>query len=423
MRRVIGIAALLCLAATAHADGLTGHWSGTWTKANDPLPVTVTFEKTREAFAGSFDSDALQVAGIPFRDVTENEGKVRFILQGDRTTAVFDGALAGEALAGTFDEAGVRGAFALTRTPAPPALAKRDVTFANADVTLAGELVLPSSAGKHPAILILHGSGAEGRWASRYLAQKFARAGFVALIFDKRGVGASIGDWREADFEELAADAVAGLRLLASLPEVDPKRVGIYGHSQGGTIAPLVAERAQTLAFVIAAAASGLDLAETEIYSIENSIGVRDLPPAEQQDAKRFVREIVDVAYKGKDRDRLDAMMKTYRGRSWFFEPPPPEHHYWRFSHRIANYRPLDHWRNVGARVLIVFGKHDQRVPARRSMLAISEARSAAGKPTDLSLYDNAGHAFDIVPRSPPDGWPKRVPDYADKLIRWADES
>ena len=79
---------------------------------------------------------------------------------------------------------------------------------------LAGTLVLPATPGKHPAIACLHGSGPEARWANHYLAQKFAEHGIVALIYDKRGVGESSGDWQKATFAELADDAAAGIRFF-----------------------------------------------------------------------------------------------------------------------------------------------------------------------------------------------------------------
>jgi dienelactone hydrolase len=423
LRVLIALACSFGLAASAEAAGLEGTWSGTWTKAGDPLAVTVTFAKTGEKYAGAFEADALQVTGIPFSEVTVAGAKVRFVLAGDATTIVFDGVVKGDVLSGAVAEGATAGTFRLARAQTPTPLQKRDVTFANGGLKLAGELILPPSPGRHPAILFLHGSGAEGRWASRYLAQKFARAGFVALIYDKRGVGQSTGDWRTSGFEELAGDAVAGVRFLAAQPEVDAARIGVYGHSQGGTISPLVAARAGDLAFVIASAASGLDPAEVEIYSIGNSIGLADLPAAERSDAESFVRELVEVAYKGKDRAALDAMTARFRGRDWFFAPPPPGDAYWTISPKVAAYRPQDHWRAVRAPVLLAFGAHDQRVPPQRSIDAIAAALKAGGNPKlTVKISPNAGHAFHIVPQTPPNGWPKRAPDYADTLTGWARE-
>jgi alpha-beta hydrolase superfamily lysophospholipase len=73
------------------------------------------------------------------------------------------------------------------------------------------------------------------------LANAFARRGIAALIYDKRGVGTSTGQWRDAAFAELVGDASAAVEALRSRPQISPDRVGIHGHSQGGTIAPWVA--------------------------------------------------------------------------------------------------------------------------------------------------------------------------------------
>lgn len=426
VRLIAAFVVMAFVAISAHAGELQGQWQGTWTKAGDALPVTVSFEKLGSAHTGTFDSDALQVSGIPFREVTVNGNKVHFVLGGDATTTTFDGAFTGSDLTGTFSEssnsgggAPTPGTFNLKRASIPP-LRTREVTFANGAVTLSGELVLPTAQGRRPAIVFLHGSGAEGRWASRYLASKFARAGFVALVFDKRGVGKSTGDWQKSTFDDLAADAAAGIRFLAEQREVDAGRIGIYGHSQGGTISPLVAQRS-SLAFVIASAAAGLDPAEVEVYSIGNSIGVPALKGKEKADAERFVREIVAVAYHGKNRKALDAMIVDYKDRAWFFTPPAPDHSYWTLSRSIALYRPLDHWRKVAAPVLLVYGAHDERVPPEKSAAAIAAALKKSGNGmVTLKTFPTASHTFHIVPQDPKGGWPKRVSDYADTLTAWA---
>ncbi|MDZ4866636.1 MAG: alpha/beta fold hydrolase [Alphaproteobacteria bacterium] len=421
MRAILIVLASLASIAAAHAAALEGHWAGTWTKAGDALNVTVEFSKANSRYAGSFDSDGLQVAGIPFAGVAMTGNAVRFTLKGDRTTTTFDGSLSNDTIAGTFKDGDVPGTFKLMRATTPPQVETREVTFANGDVTLAGELVLPATPGRYPALMFLHGSGAEGRWANRYLARKFATRGFVALIYDKRGVGASKGDWQSSGFEELAEDAVAGIRFLASHKAVLPERIGIYGHSQGGTISPLVAVRARGAAFLIASAASGLDPAETETYSIENSIGVATLPVTERADARLFVAAIVDVAYRGALYSTLEDVVERFRGRSWFFEPPPRGHSYWSISRRIRLYRPLEFWEQVRAPVFLVFGAHDERVPPQRSADAILAALNSTGnKRVTLRIYPNAEHAFRIVPQDPPGGWSKRVPDYADTLATWA---
>ena len=186
---------------------------------------------------------------------------------GDASTMIFSGRLRGDAITGSFKEGNASGSFSAARSgAAPPPPRQEELTFASGDVMLAGTIFVPPGNGPHPGIVFLHGSGAEGRWASNYLAERFSRCGFAALVFDKRGVGQSGGKWQEAGFEELAADAAAAVSALSSRPYVARGRVDIHAHSQGGTLAPLAA-RMGNPAFVIASAAGGVPMRDMETFS------------------------------------------------------------------------------------------------------------------------------------------------------------
>jgi uncharacterized protein len=404
----------------AQAD-LEGRWSGSWTKSDDALPVTVEFVRTGDAWSGKFDSDALQVAGIPFGSVGVSSGHVHFQVTGDQSTSIFDGQIEGDRISGTFSEGDTKGTFALVRSTVPAVrIQTRDVTFRNGSVTLSGTLLLPATPGRHPAIEFLHGSGPEGRFASRYVAQKFAERGVVSLVYDKRGVGQSTGDWEKAGFDALADDAAAGIRFLEFQSEVDAGRIGIYGHSQGGTIAPLVGVRAGHLHFVIASAAAGISPADVETYSVENSIGITKLPSAERNDARDYVRALIDVAYRGKDREVLNAIATKFKDRDWFFAPPPADNSYWSISRQIAAFNPGEYWRQIKAPVLLVYGAHDERVPPRESADAIQAAIKSGGNGNvTLKMYPNADHTFTIVDPKKENGWPKHELDYAAVLVNW----
>lgn len=416
----VAAAALPPSALAQDAPGLAGRWTGIWSKAGDDLAVVVTFAGAPGAWTATFDSDELQAAAIPFSEVTLKEGKLGLMLRGDASTTAFDGVLVGDIIAGEFTEGGIQGAFQLNRDLTPPAPVRtEEVVFRNGEVSLAGTLLRPAAPGRRPAIVFLHGSGGEGRWASRWLAQRFAAAGFSALIFDKRGVGQSTGDWRQSGFEDLAEDAAAGVRLLRSRPDIDPARIGVYGHSQGGTIAPLAAERAGGLAFVIASAAGGVDPAAMEVYSVANSIGVAGLSAAEAKDARAYVRELVEVAYHGRDRAGLDRMAARFKGRSWYFDPPATDDSYWALSRRIAGYDPAAHWARVRAPVLLLFGARDERVPQSESAAAIRAALARGGEAdVTLRIFPGADHTFRL--KATEGGWPKRAGGYAETMIDWA---
>jgi uncharacterized protein len=415
----IAAAVFVALAVPAAAAGLDGQWAGVWVKDGDGLPVTVKFVATPQGETGSFGSDALQVTGIPFAEVKQDGNKVHWVLRGDASVTEFDGTLKGNRLNGSLTEAGKTGSFSLTRQKqAVTPVESIDVSIQHDGVTLAGTILRPAgqSVKRRPGIVFAHGAGPEGRWANRYLATRFAEASFVALITDKRGVGGSSGDWKTSSLGDLAADAEAGIAFLRGQPGVDPTRIGIFGHSQGGWVAPLVAAQDPKTAFVIASSAGGIGLAETEEYSMGNALGVKQLPQAEATEARAFVHAIVDTAYRGAPYDQLAAKVAPFAQRPWYFDPPPADNYYWSFARKLAAFNPSDTWQKVRAPVLLLYGEDDERIPVEPSLAAITVALKADGHgaPT-TKVFAHVDHTFRVGGT----GWPKRAPGYVEAMIAW----
>ena len=78
------------------------------------------------------------------------------------------------------------------------------------------------------------------------------------LRVDDRGVGGSKGDASQATSEDFAQDVQAGIAYLKTRKEIDPKRIGLVGHSEGGVIAPMVATRSSDVAFIVLMAGTGV---------------------------------------------------------------------------------------------------------------------------------------------------------------------
>jgi len=141
------------------------------------------------------------------------------------------------------------------------------VSFENGidKVTLAGTLTLPESSGPYPAVLLLSGSGGNDRdqliWGHRVflvLADYLTRQGIAVLRYDDRGVGRSTGDYDKGTFEDFKRDALAGVGYLKTRPEIDVKKIGLTGHSEGAVIGPLAASESPDVAFMVLMAAPGL---------------------------------------------------------------------------------------------------------------------------------------------------------------------
>ena len=425
--RLLAAAAAASLPVALHAqDPALGDWQGHWTRAADTLLVTMNIQPgdSSNRYRVTFSSDRLRVTGIPF-SAAEREGccRLQLTLRGDATTMVFDGTVAGDSIIGTFIEAGANGSFALRRGPMNrAALREEEVQFSNGDVRLSGTLVLPSSAPPYPAIVMAHGSGAEGRWANRFLALRFAEAGVAALIFDKRGVGQSTGDWRAAGFEELAADVASGVAMLRARRDIRAQGIGLFGHSQGGTILPIAAAAAGGISFLIASAASAVPTDSAERFSLRNATGFSTLAPEEAAQANQYVEAVVAVAYHGAPRARLDSLAAAFAGKPWSFPLPPPTNHYWEFSRRIAAYDPRAHWKQVKAPVVLMYGSADQRVPPEASVQAIRAALAAAGRdPPAVCIYAGADHTQRV--RRPGDVWPRNAEGYLEDLVGWLREA
>jgi pimeloyl-ACP methyl ester carboxylesterase len=420
---------VVCAACALHARAAAvpeGAWTGQWEREGSTLDVEMTFARDASGYTGSFSSAQLRVVGIPLTNVKYAAPRLTWQIVGDETTSSFEGTVRNDALDGDFREGSASGTFSLVRgTSSGAQLRETDVSFASGAVTLSGTVVSPAGSGPFAGVVFLHGSGAEGRWASRYLAHEFAKRGIVSLIYDKRGVGRSGGDWRTAGFAELVGDATAAVEALRTQSNVDPDRVGLHGHSQGATIAPWVASADPHVAFVAASAAGGVPMEEMEIYSLENSLGVHDMAPAEKELAERFVHAIVATAYEGAPRADLDRVAEEARGHPWAFDPPPPSDDYWTFSRSIAGYDPLEYWRRVTVPVLLLYGDEDERVPPRLSARRIADVYLAARGPRlDVMFFPLADHGYRWRPQTGGRfAWPRTVPDYPARLIDWVVEA
>jgi hypothetical protein len=151
--------------------------------------------------------------------------------------------------------------------PQPYPYLEEEVTYSNAQdaVTLAGTLTLPSAGGPFPAVILISGSGQEDRdetilWHRPFLvlADYLTRRGVAVLRVDDRGVGGSTGDVLGATSADFARDVRAGIGYLQTRRELDPQRLGLIGHSDGGAIACLAAVAANDVAFIVLMAGTGV---------------------------------------------------------------------------------------------------------------------------------------------------------------------
>lgn len=148
----------------------------------------------------------------------------------------------------------------------------KDVTFASDEpgVTLAGTLVWPSGDGPFPAVALVSGSGAQNRDEEIFghrpfhvLADALVRADIAVLRYDDRGVGESTGNFDLATSADFARDARGAVRYLATQDAFAVRELGLIGHSEGGLVAPMVADETSDVQFLVLLAAPAVNGGET----------------------------------------------------------------------------------------------------------------------------------------------------------------
>lgn len=277
-----------------------------------------------------------------------------------------------------------------------------EVTFSNGDISLAGTLLLPSGSGPFPGVVIAHGSGSSDRsnpWTSAY-ADALVKRKIAVLHPDKRGAGASAGNWREATFLDLAGDAVAGLNLLGARPEVDTARIGLIGFSQGGHIVPVAATQSSAVSFVVNVSGSVVPMME--------QIGDELRKMAEQEGfTGDQVETILSIHAHSAQYVLTGENWETYAtalaeakqgpmGGSEVVEgfPTDPDSPTWEFLRTIGNFDPLPYWQAVRVPTLFLYGGRDENVDVYKSADIIEESLTPAGLPYSLLLFRNNGHAL-----------------------------
>ncbi len=417
----------LCIASAHRAQKpLLGHWEGAITQPAGELKVMVDFAAEGDAVKGTFDLPAAAVFHWPLR-ISYASPNVKFRLP---MGVLFEGELQGDTITGTVPSptGGHTDPFYLKRKPAAPLPYKEEeVRFQSGGVTLAGTLRLPLARGRHPALFLLQGSGDADREAESFYADHFARHGIVTLVYDKRGTGSSGGDYREESFSAFAADALAGVHYLQSRGEIAPKRVGLYGRSHGGIVAPLAASLSKDVAFVINVSGTGVPPYQQVTYQAEAQMRRDGFSEAEIAEAIAYMNQKWAVARAGGEGwDSLQVATRNARGKSWagrvqLATKPEDIVPSWKLQ---MGYEPMPALEKVRCPVLAIFGESDTLTPVAATTANYRKGLSKAGnRDYTIKVFPEADHALLVWPKpDAPTHWPVLAAGYLETMTNWIDK-
>jgi len=322
----------LTLCSFLQAQDITGDWHGLLKFPGGQFPIDFHVTKTATGYTATMDSPDQGAMGIPVTTtIFENNILVFAIPEGNLS---YKGTLEGTTVKGTFSQNGGNVPMDLSREAIKAEAVKRpqepvkpypyfeeEVFIKNdkAGVTLAGTLTLPKQGGtNYPAVILITGSGAQdrneeilGHKPFLVLADYLTRQGFAVLRYDDRGTEKSTGNYVTATTQDFATDAEAVFAYLKTRKEINPKKIGLAGHSEGGVVSPIVAVNNPDVAFIVMLA--GTAIPGDELMMLQNYLigKANGMPEAELTKLGNINRAIYNLIKEEQDPQILKSRLKA----------------------------------------------------------------------------------------------------------------
>ena len=440
---------------------IDGPWSGVVYVMETELRFGVNFKTETDSIRGAIIIPEQSSKEISLIHIEFTPPKVYFELPSGPGLAVFSGKLEGDSIKGKFTQAGMEGTFVLSRgeikTEPKEDVAEilpyksEEVTFSNGDIKFGGTLTIPETKGKHPAVVMITGSGPQNRdeelfgfKSFKVIADYLTRNGIAVLRYDDRGVGESTGkSVMQYTTEDFAGDVLEAVKFLKSREDINSEQIGLIGHSEGGIVAPIAASKSKDIAFIVLMAGTGVkgidvikeqsklimeaektpeedikandELMDMGYKIIESNGNLENLRPELEKEELRSYNDLSDETKNSiKDKDEyiktmVDAQIKQFSS-PWikFF----------------LTYDPAPALEKVKCPVLMLFGELDLQVPPAQNKAPMEKALQEGGNKDYMSVvFPKANHLFLSANTGSPNEYAKLpkefIPDFLETIKDW----
>ena len=412
----------------AKPSDIDGAWLGTLeVGAGIKLRVVFHVVNTDSGLVTTMDSPDQGMNGLPTTKTTRDGTKLKIDVQ--KLSGAFEGTidLDTNSIVGTWTQ-GAEMPLVLHRLKNQSELELRrpqnptkpypyhdeDVSYENKlqNVTLAATITIPPGKGPFPAVVLITGSGPQDRDESLLghkpflvLSDYLTRHGIAVLRADDRGTAKSTGDFATGTTADFATDTEAGIAYLKTRPEINPRKIGLIGHSEGGIIAPMIAARNPDVAFIVMMAGSGVpgdEILVAQVQAIAESSG-KTHEEAVKTAAKQ--REILALVKSEKDPAVLEKALKDKLAGEGLeaqagIEIKALTSPWFRY---FMAYDPATALRKVTCPVLAINGEKDMQVPPKQNLPAIRKALEQAGnKHFEVDELPGLNHLFQTAKTGSP---------------------
>ncbi|MDD7914025.1 alpha/beta hydrolase family protein [Polaribacter ponticola] len=430
MKKILAFVIVFTLSnISLFSQDISGDWSGIAKKGSKEITFVFKIKHENSKYLSTMSVPTFRVSGIKPTTTTFANGKL--IIDGSNVGMKYEGSFNSKAnqFEGIYKEGGVelllnlkKGSIKIDEAKRPQEPIKpypyyeEEVVFKNneANISLAGTLTLPNKNGKFPVVILISGSGPQDRDETfmghkpfLVLSDYLTKQGIGVLRFDDRGQGESTGDFGNATTEDFSKDVLSAISYLKTRKEVDVKNIGLVGHSEGGIIAPLVANNSKDVAFIVLLASTGI---LGEELSVIQSKTFRQFPVKDEVAYEKNTRKAIAIVTSNKSDVEIENELTAHYNN--FIRPiltslNVPEDKINLFiegqlktslkpwSRYFLQYNPADEIEKLKIPVLSLNGSKDTQVNAKMNQDGIRNALIKGGnKDYKIVELENLNHFF-----------------------------
>lgn len=459
MKKILASLLFVLALVMSHAQELSGDWYSALKIGGTQLRLNLNLVKNDTGYSGKLVSIDQGNSVIPIAWVKLNGSSFSF-----KTSVAgieYDGVVRETTIEGTFKQNGrpfpmtfgrekiEKLVYKRPQEPKPPfSYISEDITFLNSrdSIILAGTLTMPSSGSGFPVVVLISGSGPQNRDEELLghkpflvLADHLTKNGIAVLRYDDRGVNKSKGNFGKATSADFATDVDAAVQYLKTRKEIDAKKIGLIGHSEGGMIAPMVAARSKDIRFIVLMAGTGVpgkDIIILQQQLIAKAEGVYS--EKDMAESAAFTEEIAKIVTSGKDEKTVSKEFVDFLKASWQKFPDSTKKIYGTeavFLMQSAQmntpwmrfflaYDPATALEKIRIPVLALNGSKDLQVWPGQNLPAIEKALKKAGnKKYTIKELPNLNHLFQECTTGAPSEYEKIETTIAavvlDEITNW----
>jgi len=422
------------------AQDITGQWNGALKVQGTQLRLVFNVTKIDNGVSSTMDSPDQGAKGIPTTTTSFENSILKITIASAKIE--YEGTLGKDnVIVGTFKQGGQSFPMNLSKekiekeklirpqeTIKPYPYYSEDITFENkkAGISLAGTLTLPNKDGVFPVVILISGSGPQNRDEELLghkpflvLSDYLTKNGIAVLRYDDRGTALSKGDFKTATSADFATDVESAITYLKTRKEINKKKIGLIGHSEGGLIAPMVASKSKDVAFIVLLAGTGIQgdrilLLQQKLIGKASGVSDEDLQKSELENRKVF-----DIVNKSTNLEKLNIDLTDFIKQTLKDNPNTEKPEGMNdddfvklqvkqiatpWMQYFIKYNPAPALEKVKCPVLAINGEKDLQVPPKENLEAIKKSLTKGGnKKVTIKEFPNLNHLFQECKTGSPD--------------------